>query len=86
MGHEWRVGGIILTPHCAILYSDSMDTFSDLLTVKEVAQKLRYHPEHVRKLAREGKLPGAKKLLGRWLFDKAMLSQWVAHGRRTLTD
>jgi len=59
-------------------------TFADYLTVEEVAQALHLHPEYVRELARKEKIPGRRKVLHRWLFDKEQVQAWIAHGRREL--
>jgi excisionase family DNA binding protein len=39
---------------------------ADYLTVKETAEALNYHPEHVREMLREGRLRADKKS-GIWL-------------------
>jgi len=41
----------------------------DVLTAEEVATYLRIHPYTVRRLAREGKLPGFR-IGGQWRFKK----------------
>jgi excisionase family DNA binding protein len=40
---------------------------SRLLTVMEAADHLRFHPEHVRRLTRQGKLPG-RKIGNEWRY------------------
>lgn len=41
----------------------------EMLTAEEVAKYLRLHPYTIRRLAREGKLPGFK-IGGQWRFKK----------------
>jgi len=56
-------------------------TIPGLLTVEELAEVLRVHPEHIRRITRQGRVPGAKKILRRWLYDQEAIQQWIAHGR-----
>ena len=44
--------------------------------VAEVAKRLRIHPESVRRLIRQGKLP-AIKFGNKWLVDKVVLEQYA---------
>ena len=44
-------------------------TPKDILTAEEVAELLRIHPYTVRRLAREGKLPGFR-IGGQWRFNR----------------
>ena len=44
-------------------------TKKDIFTAEEIAEYLRIHPYIVRRLAREGKLPGFK-VGGQWRFKK----------------
>lgn len=46
----------------------------DVLTAEEVAEYLRIHPYTVRRLARDGKLPGFK-IGGQWRFRKESLER-----------
>jgi len=46
--------------------------------VEEVAERLGIHPESVRRLIRQGKLP-AIKFGNKWLVDKAILEQFASH-------
>ena len=46
--------------------------------VGEVADRLNIHPESVRRLIRQGKLP-AIKFGNKWLVDKAELEQFAGH-------
>ena len=57
---------------------------AEYLTVRELASLVKLHPEYVRYLTRQGKIPGRTKLMGRWLYDKAAVVEWLAQGRRTL--
>jgi len=45
--------------------------------VLEVAQRLRIHPESVRRLIRKGKLP-ALKFGNKWLVEKFVLEQYAS--------
>jgi excisionase family DNA binding protein len=46
--------------------------------VDDVAQRLNIHPESVRRLIRQGKLP-AIKFGNKWLVDRATLEQFSSH-------
>jgi excisionase family DNA binding protein len=46
--------------------------------VDEVATRLRIHPESVRRLIRQGKLP-AIKFGNKWLVEKGALEQFASH-------
>ena len=43
----------------------------DLLSIYEAATRLGRHPEYMRELARKGKLAGAHKFFGRWVWSPA---------------
>jgi len=43
----------------------------DKLTVKQVAEQLDYHPNHVRRLLRSGAMRGTKVGEAVWLIDQA---------------
>jgi excisionase family DNA binding protein len=45
--------------------------------VKEVSERLNIHPESVRRLIRQGKLP-AIKFGNKWLVEKATLEQFAS--------
>ncbi len=45
--------------------------------VREVSKRLNVHPESVRRLIRQGKLP-AIKFGNKWLVDKATLEQFAS--------
>jgi len=49
----------------------------EYLTPEEVAKKLGYHPEYVRQLLREGKLPGHKLRTGAWRISIKELDTWI---------
>lgn len=55
-----------------------MTEFDDYATVKDAAEKLRIHPESVRRLIRQGKLP-AKKFANTWLIEREVLEQFAGH-------
>ena len=46
--------------------------------VDEVAKRLNIHPESVRRLIRQGKLP-AIKFGNKWLVEKVNLAQFASH-------
>ena len=46
--------------------------------VNEVAERLNIHPESVRRLIRQGKLP-AIKFGNKWLVERATLEQYASH-------
>ena len=50
----------------------------DLINVEEAAELLGYHPEHVRRLARQGELPAVKVGNRVWCFSRAELAKWKA--------
>ena len=43
--------------------------------VDEVSEHLRIHPDTIRRLAREGKIP-AFKVGGLWRFDAKIINEW----------
>lgn len=47
-----------------------------LYTVEQVAEKFEVHPETVRRMARDGDLPG-KKIGKSWRFSDADLQQFL---------
>lgn len=49
----------------------------DVLDVEDVAALMDLNTETVRRLAREGKLPG-RKVGGAWRFSKPALLAWLA--------
>lgn len=51
----------------------------DFLTTAEAADFLGWHPEYVRQLAREGRIP-CIRWGGRWGFDQGKLERWVGAG------
>jgi len=52
------------------------EALDDILTAEEVAQLLAFHPEYVRELARQAKIP-ARKIGQRWRFSRAQIIRWV---------
>jgi len=43
---------------------------ADLLTVKQAAKELGYHPNHLRRLLRRGVIHGRKLRNGRWVITR----------------
>lgn len=54
----------------------------DLLTVEEVAQKLKMHPDHIKRLLRAGKIPGYK-IEGSWRVKQDELEKWIEDRKNT---
>jgi excisionase family DNA binding protein len=54
------------------------DRLKDYVRVREAAERLNIHPESVRRLIRQGKLP-ATKFANAWLIDRAVLEQFASH-------
>lgn len=52
-----------------------LDNYVD---VQGVAERLNIHPESVRRLIRQGKLP-AIKFGNKWLIERATLEQYASH-------
>ncbi len=53
-----------------------MSRFEDYVNVPEAAERLRIHPESVRRLIRAGRLP-AKKFGNSWLIARDVLEQFA---------
>jgi excisionase family DNA binding protein len=54
------------------------DSFEDYVTVADVASRLNIHPESVRRLIRNEKLP-ARKFGNAWLVKRSILEQFASH-------
>lgn len=52
-----------------------MNKSVEYYTIEEVAKALRLHPYTVRRLCREGKVPGFK-FGGQWRFRKDEIDKW----------
>ena len=53
-----------------------MKRIPEIYTVEEVAEALRLHPYTIRRLCREGRIPGVK--FGRqWRFEKKQLEELI---------
>jgi len=52
-----------------------LDEYAD---VEEAARRLGIHPESVRRLIRQGKLP-AIRFSNKWLMEKHVLEQFASH-------
>ena len=61
----------------------------EIMTADECAAYLRFTPDHVRRLARQGKIP-AHKVSNEWRFSRRQVLAWVEAGcppqPRRLTD
>jgi excisionase family DNA binding protein len=53
-----------------------MSQFEDYVTVQDAAERLRIHPESVRRLIRAGRIP-AKKFGNAWLVARDELEQFA---------
>ena len=53
-----------------------MKKLAETYTVEEVAEALKLHPYTVRRLCREGKIPGFK-FGGQWRFQKESINKFV---------
>lgn len=51
----------------------------EVLTVEQVARMLGFHPESIRRLAREEKIP-AVKVRNKWRFLRDVIIDWIAAG------
>jgi len=54
-----------------------------LLSVREAGLLLDYHPEYVRELSRQGRLPGLKVGPRAWVYDREELEAWKERRDRT---
>jgi excisionase family DNA binding protein len=54
----------------------------ELLTVEEAAARLKMHPVTVRRLLRDGQLPGRKVGTRQWRVSAAALKAYVEGGER----
>jgi excisionase family DNA binding protein len=52
-----------------------LETYAD---VAEAGKRLKIHPESVRRLLRQGKLPGIK-FGNKWLIERDVLEQFAHH-------
>jgi excisionase family DNA binding protein len=56
--------------------STSLENYA---TVSDVAERLNIHPESVRRLIKQGKIPAIKIFNRRWLVERHILEQYAAH-------
>ena len=56
---------------------DKSDLLDNYAGVVEVSKRLNIHPESVRRLIRQGKIP-AVKFGNKWLVDKPTLEQYAS--------
>ena len=54
-----------------------MANLDEYVTVKEASERLKIHPESVRRLIRQGKLP-ATKVVNSWLIEKSVLEMFAS--------
>jgi len=55
----------------------------DLLTVKEMAQKLKLSSQTLYKMVRQGEIPGVK-VGNQWRFDTAQVQTWLVEKNGTV--
>jgi excisionase family DNA binding protein len=53
----------------------------ELLTVEQAAERLQMHPDTVRRLLREGQLPGRKFGPRQWRISAAALRAYIEGGK-----
>lgn len=58
--------------------SNHSSGLDDFVTVSDAAKRLNIHPESVRRLIRQGKLP-ARKFANTWLIDASTLEQFASN-------
>jgi excisionase family DNA binding protein len=58
-------------------FMSKVDLLENYAGVAEVSKRLNIHPESVRRLIRQGKLP-AIKFGNKWLVEKATLEQYAS--------
>jgi len=63
--------------HTTILGEYSVADLDAYVTVKDVSKRLNVHPESVRRLIRQGKLP-ATKVVNSWLIEKSVLEAFAS--------
>ena len=55
--------------------NDLLDQYTDVM---EASKRLNIHPESVRRLIRQGKLPGIR-FANKWLIKRDVLEQFASH-------
>jgi len=55
--------------------NDLLDQYTDVM---EASKRLNIHPESVRRLIRQGKLPGIR-FANKWLIERDVLEQFASH-------
>lgn len=59
---------------------------AELLTIDETAALLKLSDRTVYAMLRQGRLPGASKISGKWRIDRRKLLAWVAKGGELAED
>ena len=59
---------------------EEAEPMTELLTIDETAALLKLSDRTVYAMLREGRLPGAAKVSGKWRIDKEKLVDWIAKG------
>ncbi len=72
----YRLVGILLYFPAETMSKQSL--LDNYMGVDEVAGRLNIHPESVRRLIRQGKLP-AIKFGNKWLVERVTLEQYASH-------
>ena len=59
---------------------EEAEPMTELLTIDETAALLTLRARTVSAMLREGRLPGAAKVSGKWRVDRDKLLAWIAKG------
>lgn len=59
-----------------------MIQMDELLTIKEVAEKLKMHPDTIKRMLIAGKMPGYK-IEGSWRVKLNELEKWIEDRKNT---
>ena len=59
---------------------EEAEPMTELLTIDETAALLKLSDRTVYAMLREGRLPGAAKVSGKWRVDRDKLLAWIAKG------
>lgn len=62
-----------------------MIVMDELLTIKEVAQKLKMHPDTIKRMLIAGKMPGYK-IEGSWRVKQDELERWIEDRKNIAKD
>jgi excisionase family DNA binding protein len=63
-----------------MIWAEQMENVKAVLTIGEVAEKLRVHPTTVYRLLKRGDIPGFK-IGGNWRISVNALDRWISEMR-----